>query len=137
MLGTLLGTLAVQYATWRWAFYLVRHRHARGIYGVCSWPAAQIPPSRRGGTRAAIRSRRRCLALCHPLRLALGLSHLHGGEKSFSGGWLYHLTLFGVSVYCLIAFLIVERRVTNPLVPLRISAIALFSGHRPAIGSCI
>jgi hypothetical protein len=51
--------------------------------------------------------------------LSLGLSHLHSGEKSFAAGGLYHLTLLTFSLYCFITFLLTERRVANPLIPLQ------------------
>lgn len=50
--------------------------------------------------------------------LLLGLSHLHGGEPSFSSGGLYHLPLLALSFYCLITLLIAERRAENPILPL-------------------
>ena len=59
------------------------------------------------------------LAFAALTTLLLGVSHLHNGEPSFSSGGVYHLTLLTLSVYCLIALLIAERRAANPLLPLQ------------------
>jgi MFS family permease len=129
MLGTLLGTLSVQYATWRWTFFLVVPCGVVGAYmAIGLGRLHQFLP-----VDGAVRGQRFDLAGGALLfvmlsTLSLGLSHLHGGEKSFSGGWLYHVTLLGLSCYALIAFLVLERRVANPLVPLQHFRNVVFSG---------
>jgi MFS transporter, DHA2 family, methylenomycin A resistance protein len=129
MLGTLLGTLTVQHATWRWAFYLVFPIGLAGAY--MAFSLARLIPS----TRASAMAQGRrfdvaggALLLVTLSALSLSLSHLHGGEPSFAAGWLYHLTLLSLSLYCLIAFVVVERRVANPLVPLGHFRNRVFSG---------
>jgi EmrB/QacA subfamily drug resistance transporter len=129
MLGTLMGTLAVQYATWRWSFYLVLPFGL--VAAVMAFALARLPAFRPTGEAAP--GQRfdvvgGALIVATLATLSLGLSHLHGGEKSFSGGWLYHLTLLTASVYCLLAFISAERRALNPLVPLHHFRNPLFSG---------
>jgi MFS family permease len=120
MLGTLLGTLAVQYATWRWTFYLVL---PIGVVGASL--AFALGRAHRYGLESAA-SAVKCFDIIGGAlffvalsTLLLGLSHLHDGEPSFSSGWLYHLTLLAFSFYCLIAFLFAERRAASPILPLR------------------
>ena len=52
--------------------------------------------------------------------LILSGSHLHGGEESFvsSEGLGYHLPMQGLFIVLLVAFIIVERRVRYPVIPL-------------------
>ena len=129
MLGTVLGTLSVQYATWRWTFYLVL---PLGV--VAAYLAFAL--GRLNRFMLAVRAFQRnrfdvvggALLFAMLSALSLGLSHFHGGEHSFSAGWLYHLTFVALGLYCLIAFLAAERRVANPLVPLRHFGNFLFTG---------
>jgi MFS family permease len=119
MLGTVLGTLALQYASWRWSFYLVLPIGVVGAYA--AFALGRLSQFTRG--RAVSQGGRFDLmggaVLCATLAsLSLGLSHLHSGEPSFRGGWVYHVTLLTFSVYGLVAFVVIERRVANPLVPL-------------------
>jgi MFS family permease len=119
MLGTVLGSAVAPLGLWRWGFFLVVpvavaaagmalaliHRH----------PSSQVEtvsPERRFDIAGGI------LLLVALSALALALSHLHQGEPSFTVGWLYHLSLFSLAFYGLIAFVVVERRTANPLVPL-------------------
>jgi MFS family permease len=129
MLGTLLGTLSVQYATWRWTFYLVLPFGVVGAY--LAFALGRLKTSR--PARGTVQGRGFDLvggALLFVMlsALSLGLSHVHSGEKSFSAGWLYHLTLFTLSFYCLITFLVTERRVAHPLVPLQHFRNPIFTG---------
>ena len=120
MLGTVLGTLSVQYATWRWSFYLVLP-----IGGVGAVLAFALGRAYRPSLAGAASHGKRfdvlggVLAFAALTTLLLGVSHLHSGEPSFSAGGVYHLTLLTLSVYCLIALLIAERRAANPLLPLQ------------------
>jgi MFS family permease len=128
MLGTLLGTLSVQYATWRWTFYLVLPFGVVGAYlafGLGRLQAFRPAPGSAQGRGFDLVGG--ALLFVMLSALSLGLSHLHGGEKSFASGWLYHLTLFTLSLYCLLTFLLTERRVANPLVPLQHFRNHLFS----------
>ena len=52
--------------------------------------------------------------------LILSGSHLHGGEESFlsSEGLGYHLPMQGLFIVLLVAFIVVERRVRNPVIAL-------------------
>jgi EmrB/QacA subfamily drug resistance transporter len=120
MLGTALGTLSVQYATWRWSFYLVLPIGGAGAVLAFALGRA-YRPSLAG---AASHGKRfdvigGVLAFAALTTLLLGVSHLHSGEPSFSQGGVYHLTLLTLSLYCLIALLIAERRAANPLLPLQ------------------
>ena len=53
--------------------------------------------------------------------LVLSGSHLHGGEESFvsSEGVTYHLPMNLMFVVLLVAFILVERRVSNPIVDMK------------------
>ena len=129
MLGTVLGACMVQYAAWRWTFYLVLP-----IGGVGAYLAFAL--GRRHGLRLAgvTAPGKRfdftggALLFAALSTLLLGLSHLHGGEPSFSSNRLYHLTLLALSGYCLLTFLVVERRAANPLLPLSHFRNAVFTG---------
>jgi EmrB/QacA subfamily drug resistance transporter len=129
MLGTVLGTLSVQYATWRWTFYLVLPLGVVGVY--LAYALGRLDRFILAGVDF---QRKRfdfvggALLFATLSALSLGLSHLHGGEQSFSSGWFYHLTFVALGFYCLIAFLAAERRVANPLVPLRHFGNYLFTG---------
>jgi MFS family permease len=129
MLGTLLGTLSVQYATWRWTFYLVLPFSVMGAYLAFALARPKtslaVPGTVQGRGFDLVGG---ALLFVMLSALSLGLSHLHGGEKSFSGGWLYHLTLLTLSFYCLIAFLLSERRMANPFVPLQHFRNYVFTG---------
>jgi MFS family permease len=129
MLGTVLGTAAVRYADWRWTFLPVG---PVGLGG--AWLGFDL--GRRSGSTPPVGVARGwrfdlaggALLFAMLAALSLGLSHLHGGERSFSGGWLYHSTLFSLSVYLLATFLVVERRAAEPLVPLSHFRHLAFSG---------
>jgi MFS family permease len=116
MLVTVLGASMVQYATWRWTFYLVLPIAVVGAYlAFALGRLNRFSP-------AGITSAGECFDFISGVwlfaalsALLLGLSHLHGGEPSFSSGRLYHLTLLALSFYCLITFLVAERRAANPL----------------------
>jgi MFS transporter, DHA2 family, methylenomycin A resistance protein len=129
MLGTVLGTLAIQYATWRWTFYLVL---PLGV--VAAYLAYTLGRLNRSTVAGLTFQQKRfdvvggALLFAMLSALSLGLSHLHAGEQSFSAGWFYHLTFITLGVYCLIAFLATERRAANPLVPLQHFGNFLFSG---------
>jgi MFS transporter, DHA2 family, methylenomycin A resistance protein len=129
MLGTVLGTLSLQYASWRWTFYLVL---PLGLVG--SYLAYVLGRLYRFSLPGGAFQRKHfdvvggALLFAMLAALSLGLSHLHGGEQAFSSGWIYHLTFIALGFYCLIAFLAAERRVTNPLVPLRHLGNYLFTG---------
>ena len=53
--------------------------------------------------------------------LVLSGTHLHGGEESFvsSDGLGYHVPMHVAFLFMLVAFVLVERRVTNPIIDMR------------------
>jgi MFS family permease len=120
MLGTVLGTLSVQHATWRWTFFLVL---PLGL--VAAYLAYALGRLNRFIVVGATMQPRRfdvvggVLLFAMLSALSLGLSHLHAGEQSFTAGWFYHLPFVTLGFYCLLAFLAAERRAVNPLVPFR------------------
>jgi MFS transporter, DHA2 family, methylenomycin A resistance protein len=132
MLGTVLGTLAVQYATWRWTFYLVLPLGAVAAY--LAYSLGRLNRFIAADVDDLTRQRRGfdvvggALFFIMLAALSLGLSHLHAGEQSFSAGWFYHLPFGALACYCLIAFLAAERRAPNPLVPLPHFRNVLFTG---------
>jgi MFS family permease len=129
MLGTALGSMAVQWAAWRWAFFLVVP------LGVAAASLAFTLARRDSSPQAAAQTSGRrfdiaggTVLLVLLSALSLGLSHLHGGEPSFAAGWLYHLPLISLAVYCLITFVVVEARAATPLVPLARLRDGVFTG---------
>jgi len=129
MVGTVLGSLSLQYVTWRWTFYGVLPIGMLAAY--IAFSMGRLSQFARGGITS--KGRRfdavgGALLFVALSSLSLGLSHLHGGEKSFSGEWLYHLTLLSLSFYCFITFVVTEYRVANPLVPLQHFRNRVFTG---------
>jgi MFS transporter, DHA2 family, methylenomycin A resistance protein len=119
MLGTLLGSLALQYVTWRWTFYLVLPIGIMGAYSAFGLEQlSRFTPGRAMSQGGRFDLMGGAVLFVTLASLSLGLSHLHSGEPSFRGGWVYHVTLLTFSLYGMVAFLVIERRAANPLVPL-------------------
>ena len=129
MLGTVLGSAAVQWGVWRWGFFLVV---PVAMAAACmAFALIQRNPSLRVESASPDRHfdiGGGILLLVALSALSLALSHLHRGAPSFTAGWLYHLPLFSLALYCLIAFVLVERRTENPLVPLERFRHGVFTG---------
>ena len=122
--GTLIGLAAfaifLHFFSWRLVFLsfvplgmlaiaasipMLRHRgqpRAAGAEGPLDWVGAVLLV----GTAAV---------------LVLSGSHLHGGDESFisSEGVTYHLPMNVMFVVLLVAFILVERRVSNPVVDMK------------------
>src|SRR5207247_3171332 len=52
------------------------------------------------------------------LALSLSFDHLHNGEETFAAGWPYHTSMEILAGALLVAFIWVEGRTREPLIPL-------------------
>jgi EmrB/QacA subfamily drug resistance transporter len=117
--GPVLGGWLVEHASWRWVFF-INLPLAVAVIAISLW---RIPESRRA---ASVR-----LDWLGALAATLGLGGLVVGfVESPNVGWsnpLVPVTLI-VGCGCLILFLLVEARVTSPMVPMTLFASSSFSG---------
>jgi len=117
--GPILGGWLVEYASWRWVFF-INIPLAVAVIVILLW---RVPESRRatGGHVDWIGA----------LVITLGLGSLVTGLiESANTGWKHPLVLASLIVGCgcLILFLFVEARVISPMVPLTLFASSTFSG---------
>jgi predicted MFS family arabinose efflux permease len=109
----------IQHASWRWAFF-INLPLAAAVIAISLW---RIPES-----RSANRQRVDWLGA---LLATLGLGGLVGGFiESVTLGWTSPLVAGSliVGLACLIALVMVEQRVTSPMVPLSLFESRSFSG---------
>jgi len=118
-LGPVLGGWLVEHASWRWAF-LINLPIAAAVIVISLW---RIPESRRASAGR--------IDWTGALLATLGLGGLvYGLLESVNLGWTNRL-VFGslmISFGSLMAFLIVEARVSAPMVPLQLFRSSRFSG---------
>ncbi|SNY66375.1 DHA2 family efflux MFS transporter permease subunit [Paractinoplanes atraurantiacus] len=110
-IGLLLGGVLTEYASWRWCLYVNLVIAALAVIGA-SLKLKDEPVARHGridiiGTVTAV------VGL---VALVYGLANAE--TDGWTGGWTLGPIIVGVIV--LIAFVLVERRVANPLLPLRV-----------------
>ncbi len=111
--GLILGGILTQYLSWRWCMYVNVLFAAAAIVGALVYMTEVKPP-----TPPRIDIRGAVLA-------ALGLfGVVFGFSQAASHGWGSSVTLvsLAVGVALLVAFVRVEQRVTQPLLPLRVVA---------------
>ncbi len=120
VVGPVLGGVLVQYASWRWVFFL-NVPLAAVVLGVLFW---RVPESR--DQEASGR-----LDWGGTLLVTLGLGALVYGliqAGSFGLGSPLVLSTLAVGILALIAFLLVEARSSAPMVPLSLFRSPTFSG---------
>ena len=121
--GTLVGLavfgLFLHFLTWRLIFVTFLPLGAVAIVSAIPLLAQPSQPRKRedSGSLDWIGA---VLLVAAATVLILSGTHLHGGEESFVSpdGLTYHLPMHGLFILLLITFVLVERRVRNPVVPL-------------------
>jgi EmrB/QacA subfamily drug resistance transporter len=109
--GLLLGGFLTEYATWRWCFYVNLFFAAVAVIGALVYLRNEAHPERPK------------LDLIGAAVAPVGLFFVvFGFSHAESAGWADGLTLvsLALAVLLLAAFVLIERRVAHPLLPLRI-----------------
>jgi EmrB/QacA subfamily drug resistance transporter len=109
--GLLLGGFLTEYATWRWCFYVNLFFAAVAVVGAVVYLRNEAHPERPK------------LDLIGAAVAPVGLFFVvFGFSHAESAGWADGLTLasLALAVVLLAAFVLIERRVEHPLLPLRI-----------------
>ena len=110
-IGTPLGGLVIQHASWRWLFFLNLPLAALAAVLLPRVPESQ--PARAAGTLGLGASAVWCAAL---VALMTGLSR--GPERGFASPDVW--PLFAAALALFAAFALIERRSRDPLLPLRL-----------------
>jgi EmrB/QacA subfamily drug resistance transporter len=120
VVGPVLGGVLVQYASWRWVFFL-NVPLAAVVLGVVFW---RVPESRDEGASGRLDWRGTALVTVGLGAIVYGL--IQAG--SFSFGSPIVLSMMAVGIVALVAFLFVEARIKAPMVPLTLFRSHTFSG---------
>ncbi|MFE3188572.1 MFS transporter [Nocardia sp. NPDC059240] len=113
-LGLIAGGALVEYADWRWSLLVNTPVALLALVGAFVFVIKDVPAPRTGG-----------YDLPGAVTVTLGLiSIVYGFSRAASDGWTAAstLALFVAGVALLAAFVAIERRTANPLLPLRIPA---------------
>ncbi|MFE5289113.1 MFS transporter [Nocardia sp. NPDC056611] len=111
-LGLIAGGALVEYANWRWSLLVNTPVALLALVGAFAFVVKDVPAPRTGG-----------YDLPGAVTVTLGLiSIVYGFSRAASDGWTASTTLalFVVGVALLAAFVAIEARTANPLLPLRI-----------------
>jgi EmrB/QacA subfamily drug resistance transporter len=115
-IGLLLGGVLTEYLDWRWTMYVnVVFAVAAAVGG-----ALLLAPHMKGELRQRIDKLGTVLACSSMFAIVYGFAH--AATKTGSAGWsdLQTLGFLAGGVVLLIAFVVTERRVAHPLLPLRV-----------------
>jgi EmrB/QacA subfamily drug resistance transporter len=115
-IGLLLGGVLTEYLSWRWTMYVnIVFAVAAAIGG-----AALLAPYTKGELRQRIDKLGTVLACGSMFAIVYGFAH--AATKSGSAGWTDAQTLgfLAAGVVLLVGFVVTERRVAHPLLPLRV-----------------
>lgn len=112
--GTLLTPFVLDQLGWRGVFWLIVPVGAVSLLLSLRMPA--VAPGER--SHRSIDVPGGLLLTASLLALSLSFNHLHGGEETFTAGWPYHSTmqLAAAALFC--AFMWVEGRTEEPLIPI-------------------
>jgi MFS family permease len=113
MAGVGLAPLFVQFLNWRWAFVTAA---VAGLVALV--PASMMRRDAAPTKRVRLDWPGAVLLLLLLAVASLSLNHFHDGPETFQDGWRWHLPMHAVALALLVMFVIVERRVKEPLVQL-------------------
>ncbi|MET8876942.1 MFS transporter [Nocardia sp. NPDC004604] len=111
-LGLIVGGALTEYASWRWCLLVNTPVALLALLGTLAFVVKDVPTPRTGGYDVP-----------GAVTVTLGLiAIVYGFSRAAEDGWLAGSTLglLIVGVALLIAFVVIERRSTNPLLPLHI-----------------
>ncbi|WP_433680823.1 MFS transporter [Nocardia sp. CA-119907] len=111
-LGLIAGGALTEYASWRWCLLVNTPIALLALLGALAFVVRDVPTPRTGGYDVP-----------GAVTVTLGLiAIVYGFSRAAEDGWLAGSTLglLVVGVALLIAFVVIERRSTNPLLPLHI-----------------
>ncbi|MFI6997819.1 MFS transporter [Nocardia sp. NPDC050175] len=111
-LGLIAGGALTEYASWRWCLLVNTPIALLALVGALAWVVKDVPTPRTGGYDVP-----------GAVTVTLGLiSIVYGFSRAAEDGWLSGSTLglLIAGAALLIAFVVIERRSANPLLPLHI-----------------
>ncbi|WP_433727497.1 MFS transporter [Nocardia sp. CA-129566] len=111
-LGLIAGGALTEYASWRWCLLVNTPIALLALLGALAFVVRDVPTPRTGGYDVP-----------GAVTVTLGLiAIVYGFSRAAEDGWLAGSTLglLVVGIALLIAFVVIERRSTNPLLPLHI-----------------
>ncbi|NVB78826.1 MAG: MFS transporter [Kofleriaceae bacterium] len=127
VVGPLLGGVLTQHLSWHWTFFVNLPIGAVAVGLIVS----KMPPLRRVHEKRPSLDVLGAAALAMatlPLLLALSLGHAEGASAN---GWAWMswqiMALFATSAVGIVAFIVIEKRVTNPILDFKLFRIKTFA----------
>jgi MFS family permease len=116
LVGVLMGSFLLSIVSWRWVFLTVV---PAGL--LAYWQSRRLPADEpRSGTVRSPDLLGAALLFLMLTTLSLSFTHLHDGAASFEAGWPYHTGMQVLTAVLLAAFIVVETRAKEPMMPLRL-----------------